>query len=219
MEKVDFTIKVYDNYLEIIPIDGVLDNSLYEIHFKDLHEENGHKVLDKLDVKICTAMTPCYSSISAIRNLLGDIEIPDETILFHIREASKYADYILDSMEAYNYIQIKEKDLKKYQAEQLVKYKAAHECCLRFYMDKAAENGIKGTLGDITFDSGISMPDISDLLNNLKDEIEKWTLALQSQNTTIRAKTQTGVKSSNTTSYHNSIDASKAPEYSRRRYT
>lgn len=218
MEKVNFSIKVYDNYLEIIPDDGVKDNSIYEIKLKGLKEENGFKEFPNTTVKICTQMTPCYSNIDAIKALLGEIDIPDETILYHIREASRFADYIQDSMKAYNVINIKGKDLQDYQKSQLTKYKAAYECTLRFYMDKAAENGIKGTLGDITFDTGIKIPDIKDLLNSLLQEVEKWKLAIQGHNTDIRAKIRTGVKSSNEESYHKSVEASKSPEYSRRDY-
>ena len=216
MERVKFSIKVYDNFLEIIPDDGVKDNSIYEIRFKNLKEENGTKELENQTVKVCTQMTPCYSTIDAVKALLGDIEIPDETILYHIREASRFADYIKDSMKAYNILNIKGKELQDYQSTQLTKYKAAYECALRFYMDKAAENGIKGTLGDITFDTGIKLPDIKDLLANLLSEVDKWKLALQGHNTDIRAKIRTGVKSSTRESYRNSTEASKAPEFSRR---
>lgn len=219
MEKVNFTIKVFDNFLEIIPNDGVKDNSIYEIKFKHLIEENGTKELNNQSVKICTQMTPCYSSINAIRALLGDIDIDDETILYHIREASNFADYIKNSMEAYNVINVKGKDLIDYQVSQLTKYKAAYECALRTYMDKASGNSIKGTLGDITFDSNIKMPDIKDLLNSFLIEIDKWKLAIQGHNTDLRPKIKSGVKSSNSQSYNNSVEASKTPEYSRRDYT
>lgn len=219
MERVKFTVKVFDNFLEIIPEGGVKDNSIYEIKIQGLKEENGTKELNKLNLKLCTKMTPCYSTISSVTALLGEIDIPEETILYHIREASKFADYIIDSMQVSNVFNIRGKDLQSYQAEQLTKYKAAYECALRFYMDKAAENGIKGTLGDISFDTGITMPDIKNLLTALKDEIEKWKLALQGHNTDIRAKTKSGVKSSNKESYNRSTEASNPPEYSRRSLT
>jgi len=221
MERVNFSIKVFDNFIELIPEGGVKDNSIYEIRLKDLKQENGHKVLDNETIKFCTKMTPAYTSLESVKALVENCNIPDETILYHIREASKYADYIKKCKDAYGRPDImlqSDVELIKFQKEQFSKYKAAYECILRFYMDKAAEHGIKGTLGDITFDTTTTLPDISKLLATLKKEVEDWELALQGH-TNIRASMRTGVKSSTGTSYSATAKAAEPPEYSRRSYT
>lgn len=219
MEKVKYTIKVFDNFLEIIPCDGVKDNSIYEIKLKNLKQENGSNTLESETVTFCTKMTPAYTSLEAVKSLVENCNVPDETILYHIREASKYADYIKRCKNAYGrpVLQL-DPEMDHFQKEQFTKYKAAYECMLRFYMDKAAENGLKGTLGDITFDTTTKLPDISKLLATLKKEVEDWELALQGH-TNIRASMRTGVKSSGSTSYEASTKAAASPEYSRRSYT
>lgn len=219
MEKVKFNIKVFDNFIEITPIDGVKDNSVYEIRFKDLKEENGHKTLDAETVRFCTKMTPAYTSLESVKALVENCSIPEETILYHIREASKYADYIKKCKASYGKPVVNiDPDIEKFQKEQFAKYKAAYECILRFYMDKAAEFGLKGALGDISFDTNINLPDISKLLETLKKEVDEWELALQGH-TNIRAGIRTGVKASTSSSYNASTKASAPPEFSRRSYT
>lgn len=215
MERVKFHVKVFDNFLEIIPCDGVKDNSVYEIRLKDIKEESGYKKLDAETVRFCTRMTPAYTSLESVKALVENCNIPEETILYHIREASKYADYVKKCKGTYDR---PDSDVDKFQKEQFAKYKAAYECILRFYMDKAAEFGLKGSLGDISFDTNTSLPDISKLLETLKKEVDQWELALQGH-TNIRAGIRTGVKSSTSKSYKASSSASAPPEYSRRSYT
>lgn len=220
MEKIDFTIKVFDNFIEITPIDGVKDNSIYTIKLKDLKEETGHKILKEKEYKICTKFSPCYATILDVKTLLGNCEIPEQDILYHIREASRFTDYIKSSMNVYNIYKIKDKELEEYQKKQLTKYKATYECLLRFYMDNAnSDLGIEGTLGEVSFKTKGDLPDISDVLKTLKEEIEKWTLALQGINTDIKARITSGVKSSTPYSYYESQKGSQAPEFSRRVYT
>lgn len=218
MERVKFCVKVFDNFLEIIPCDGVKDNSIYEIRLKDLKEENGYKSLDAETVKFCTKMTPAYTSLESVKALVENCNIPEETILYHIREASKYADYIQKCKASYGKPNIVlDPEIDKFQKEQFAKYKAAYECVLRFYMDKAAEFGLKGTLGDISFDTNTKLPDISKLLETLKKAVDEWQLAIEGH-TNIRAGIRTGVKSSTSSSYNASTKASQPPEFSRRTY-
>lgn len=219
MERVKFSIRVFDNFIEIIPEGGVKDNSIYEVRLKDLKQENGHKTLDEAVVKFCTKMTPAYTSLESVKALVENCGIPDETILYHIREASKYADYIKKCKSFYGKPDLNlGSEIDQFQKEQYAKYKAAYECMLRFYMDKAAENGVKGTLGDITFDTTGKLPDISKLLAALKSEMDEWELALQGHSN-IRASMRTGVKSSTTSSYTATSKASMPPEFSRRSFT
>lgn len=219
MEKVKCTIRVYDNFMEIIPLDGVKDNSVYEVRIKGLKQYNGYKTLPSETITFCTKMTPAYTSLEAVKSLVENCNISDQTILYHIREASKYADYIKKCKTMYGANKhYAHEEIHAFEKEQFAKYKAAYECVLRFYMDKAAENGLKGTLGDITFDTNTKLPDISKLLAALKKEVTDWELALQGH-TNIRAGIKTGVKSSTTVSHLASSFATKPPEFSRRSYS
>lgn len=197
MERVKFEIKVFDNYLEIIPIGGMKDNSIYEVKLKGLKQDRGHKELDQYSFKFCTQLTPAYTTIQAVNSLLENCSISEETILYHIREASKYADYIKMCKNPKFRNPRLDKDVQvDFETEQFVKYKAAYDCLLRFYVDQAAEAGLKGTLGDVSFENKPMLTSITPLLNTLKREYDKWNLALQGH-TEIRAGIKTGVKAVN----------------------
>ncbi len=218
MEKIKYEIKVFDNFIEITPLDGVKDNSIYEIRLKDLKEENGSNILESETIKFCTKMTPAYTTLESVVSLVENCDIPDDIILYQIREASRLADYITTCSNMTGarkpYL---DQELITFQKQQFSKYKAAYDCLLRFYMDLAANTGIKGTLGEISFENSSKLPNISDLLKHLKAEYENWQKAIEGH-LDIRAGVTSGVKSSNSTSYRASTDASRSPEYSRRGY-
>ena len=120
IEKVEFEVNIIDNMLEIIPVNGVKNNSIYEISVKGLKPYIKENYVDELsftldnsnldttllkdknyngayvnDVKIkfVTAMAPMYCQIIDVESLLEIVDIPSDIILYNIREASKYADY------------------------------------------------------------------------------------------------------------------------------
>jgi hypothetical protein len=186
VEKVQFEIKVFDNFIEITPIGGVKDNSIYEIKLKNLKEFNGKKTLESATVKFCTAITPAYANIQAVNSLIESCDVPDDIILYHIREASRFVEYITG--QSYN-------SSVPFEVEQYVKYKAAYECVLRFQIDKTSEAG-KGQLGDVQFDNATKHEDISALLKTLKAEADAWMDRVRGYKFEGRAKPLSAVKSS-----------------------
>jgi hypothetical protein len=186
VEKVQFEIKVFDNYIEITPIGGVKDNSIYEIKLKNLKEANGKKTLESATVKLCTAITPAYASIQSVNSLIESCNVPDDIILYHIREASRFVEYITG--QSYTSV--------PFEVEQYVKYKAAYECVLRFHIDRASEGGQKGQLGDVVFDKSNQLPDITALLKTLKAETTSWMDSVRGYKIEGRAKPLSAVKGS-----------------------
>jgi hypothetical protein len=191
MEKVEVEIKVYDNYIEITPVSGVLDNSTYEVKLKGLKELNGRRELDSQVIKLTTALTPAYTTIQAVQSLVENANIPEDIVLYHIREASKFVDYIA-SASATNVNATN----PAFEVTQLVKYKAAYECLLRFYVEKAAGGGVKGQLGDVLFQEDAKMPDISMLLKSFKVQIQEWQDAIKGYKLEGRAKPLSGLRGS-----------------------
>jgi hypothetical protein len=189
MERVDYEIKVYDNIIEITPKNGVLDNSVYEIRLKNLKEYGGTKTLESKTVKVCTALTPSYTTLDAIYSILDQESFPltEDIILYHIREASKFADYGCPDRIDPNNI--------PFHIEQFVKYKAAYECLLRFYVERSTESGKKGTMGDVSFEVQPKATDTSDLLKLLKENIDYWYTAVLGYGVEGRAKPASAVRS------------------------
>ena len=95
VERVKFDIKVFDNYIEIIPRDGVKDNSIYEIKFRGIKPLSDGSYIGDENVKIITAMDPMYCSIMDVSSLLDIVDIPEDIVLYNIREASRYASVYL----------------------------------------------------------------------------------------------------------------------------
>ena len=189
IERIDFDIKVYDNFIEIIPKDGMKDNSVYEIKLKELSDIYGSKNLST-NVKFCTALTPAYATIQAVESLIESCNIPEETILYHIRDASRFVDYIQE-LGKFDETNI------PYEVEQYVKYKAAYECMIRFYVEEASSGGKKGQLGEVIFETQTRRPDISELLKTLKAEYMMWQDALRGYKVEGRAKPLAAMRAKN----------------------
>lgn len=163
MEIVKANIKVIDNMLIIEPIDGFQDNSIYEIRLKNIKSLSDDEFNEV--VKFCTKLTPLYVDIDSVKALIGDMPIPDDVILYHIREASRFADYIKTGIR---------EDNIPFEVSQFVRYKAAHECLLRHTVNLSSSIGVSGTVGKVTFSEKETIKDVSKLLDHLSKEIAKW---------------------------------------------
>lgn len=188
MEKINAEITVTDNMIEINPEDGFQDDYIYEIRLKNIKELNGSRVIEPVTLKFITKPKPCYSDISSVLSLLEQCNIPEEAILYHLRESSKFVDYITGMTS---------RSTIPFEVTQFVKYKSAHQCLLRFYIEKAANSGSKGQMGDVIFDNTTKSPDISELLKITASEADYWLDAVLGHKVTGRAKPVTAVRGSN----------------------
>lgn len=207
MERVDYDIKVYDNIIEITPKNGVKDNSEYEIRLKNLKQLNGKRKLDSEKVTACTKMTPAYTSLQAVESLVESCNIPKKIILYHIREASRYVDFVrkpstqstatlIDYQRPTILTETTITGEVPFEVEQFVKYKAAHECILRYYIDRTSDSGNKGQLGDVQFDTTVKLADISELLKKLDGMSDEWMASMLGYKNEGRAKPVSAAKNS-----------------------
>jgi len=188
-EKVEYSIQVFDNFIEIIPNDGVKDNSTYEIILKGIKSLDATKELDFEKIKFSTKFSPMYASLSSVQSLIGECHVDDEILLYHIREASKFVNYIKGTTTS-------EEDIP-FEVEQYVKYKAAHDGLLVFYINKASVSKEKGSLGDISYEKNIKLTDIALLLRYLESESLKWKENLRGYKFEGRAKPLYALKGGN----------------------
>ena len=181
---------IIDGKKIIITLDeGVRDNSIYEIRIKKIESAHWKRELNDFSLKFCTKITPSYASLESVRALIDD-EVADERILYNIREASRYAEYI--KKESYK------DDLDiPFEVTQYVRYKAAYDSLLYFYIQRSASMGEKGTLGEISFEHSTSSSH-KNLLDQLKDEVDYWELHLRGFGFEGRSKPQSAVRSSKT---------------------
>ena len=178
---------VNENTIEIELEDKLKHNSKYTL--KLINIENVHGETFSADIVFNTQMKPMYCDLDAVTSLIGEYKIPDDVILYHIREASNFADYIASQEGSL----IDEEDIP-FSVSQLVKYYAAHECLLRHTVDLSSSSGLKGTVGNVTFEERESTKDISKLLNHFCHEKDKWKDAMNGYGEEGRARMRATVR-------------------------
>ena len=178
---------VDEDTIEIELLEELKHNSKYTL--KLIGIENIYGEIFSNDFVFNTQMKPMYCDLDAVTSLIGEYKIPDDVVLYHIREASKFADYIasLDN-------RIIDEDNISFAVTQLVKYYAAHECLLRHTIDLSSSSGLKGTVGNVTFEERETTKDISKLLRHFCDEKDKWKDAINGYADEGRARMQTTVR-------------------------
>lgn len=189
MELIKFKTRVIGNIVEIIPEGGFLDNSIYEIKLKGIQSDNGDELNKTL--KLCTKLTPLFVDIYSVKSIIDGIDVPDDIILYHIREASRFAEYIKGQ-------KISEENVP-FEVSQFVRYKAAHESILRHMIHISSAIGINGTVGNVTFGEKETTKDISKLLDHLCKEVSKWIDDVKGFKMEGRASLQTAIKSGTNT--------------------
>lgn len=178
MERVNFSYRVFDNCLEIIPDEGIKNNSVYKLTLRDIRSAEGHKVLDKKTFEITTAMTPAYCSVDAIRTLVDVFDVSESTILFQIRQASKEADFIWRSV--YDKPIVRDADGNyPFPIERFTEVRASQLALTKAYITGTSESGLEGTLGKISFKNGEELGNIRKLIDDLKKEADKWQDAIR----------------------------------------
>lgn len=95
--KCSLTVDEYEpNVLIIKPLNFKdFDNdSIYEFKLPSIYAKDGQSIQPQ-KIKYITSPSIAYASINDIKAKLGDIDISDEKILYHIREASRLAEIIV----------------------------------------------------------------------------------------------------------------------------
>lgn len=198
MEIVKCKYEIIDNILTIIPEDGIKDNSLYEIRLNNVKSFDGTAEINGLVKKIVTQITPAYCKISDVAILIDMFNIPETTILYYIREASKYVDYIKAGGSTSSASQTNNSEIT-FPMQMFVRTKVMLDCLLKAYVSKAAGSGVKGKLGEISFENTEKYEtSISDLINALKGDLKKWEDALKGYELEGRAKPKFAKLGSNT---------------------
>lgn len=202
-QAIDVVYTVSGNTLTITPKKGSFSgNSLYQVNIASIQAADGTE-LGPFSAKEVTQITPLYCHIYDVRALIGELDIPDDQIIYYIRDASKYCDFINTTGTSSS---------SNYEVVQLTRYKAAKEAVLRYYALHSGRAGEKGMLGQISYEISSSTPDLKNLLKALNDEVTRWTDAVRGHTIEGRAKPQSaqrGVKGNALTtfgSYTSGID-------------
>lgn len=176
MEKVNFTAKVTGKILEIEITDTVVNNSSYDIYLHGIKQNAGLSKFPDTKCTYITKLTPCYTTVDNVMLLIDVLTgLSDEVVLKTIRENSKLASF-------YTKREYKDQKDVPFEVEHFVKLKTACTLLLKVYMRMIDSVGLKGTLGDISFEKEVKMADISTLLDELKKELAPLENELKSAN-------------------------------------
>lgn len=181
------TYEVLDNMLVIKLPEDIKDNSHYEIRVKGLKSADGKAQLEELKYRCVTALSPAYCNVSDVSILQDTFGISENTILYYIRAASRYADFIVESTaDVGGSAKITEVTVP---IQNFVITKVMLDCLLNAFINKAAGAGIKGTLGKISFENTEKYAsNIDDLLDFLKAQLKMWLDAIRGHFPEGRAK-------------------------------
>ena len=154
------------------------DNSVYEFEIEAKGTQTMRK--EKVKGKYITSPNPGYVDLKDVTSLARGFNLDEESILFHIREASRYANHIIAEYNEDNLVNpmiVTRENIKDdyFELYMFVKYKALRDCILEFYIQEAAKpNRIKNQTGDLIYEHDFDLNRLKALLDEIEDEYQKW---------------------------------------------
>lgn len=160
-------------------------DSIYEFKLPKIYSVDGD-CLESRKIKYITAPSLAYADIKDIRAKLGDIDISDEIILYHIRESSRLAEIIVMKASGKQNIDFSKEDLMEFRGSiedmrnehwaiwEFVVLKAAYESLSSLYITMATRpDKVKEILSDLAKEVSYNLKAIKDLLDSLKKRYEE----------------------------------------------
>lgn len=194
--------------IAITPAGGLLDNSIYEIVIDGIKSADGLKTLPKFTATIMTSLSPMHCTVDSVKALVDSFGIPEQNLRIYIRDASKYADYILSSS---GNVSAKEKEERKFAMEQFVRTKVTLDCMQRACMDRVSSGaGSTFKLDAVEITESMNSTVWKSMMADLRKDLQKWQDAIRGYFNEGRAKpkaTRVGIKASeNNDVSHTTVD-------------
>lgn len=194
--------------IAITPAEGLLDNSVYEIVLSGVKSLDGSKILPDFTAKIMTPLSPMYCTVESIGALVDSFGIPEQNLRIYIRDASKYADYILSQS---GNVTAAEKKKREFAMEQFVRTKVTLDCMQRACMDRVSSGaGSTFRLDAVEITESMNSTVWKSMMADLRKDLQKWQDAIRGYFNEGRAKpkaTRVGIKASeNSDVPHTTVD-------------
>lgn len=195
-EKIVAGIKYEDDTKNVVMISPkeLLANSDYTFTISGVRNKNG-ELLEKKNFTIRTEYKPMYCTLTSLKMITDAYEIPDDNMRSYIRDASKYADYIISQTKS----KIK---TDSFAVENFVKTKATYDCLMRMIMSTGFDKDNRYKLDVIEYEHEKDLDALRGLLDDLAKQIKVWEDAVRGYWPEGRAKpkvTRIGIKSSSNT--------------------
>ena len=173
-----FEYTIFGNRLELRPVGGVKPDSLYEIRIKKLESVDGKKVLKYKVYTVASEQISNFYTLGDVNYLIDVFDTSDTEVLYALKEASRFAQFLLDQIPGYE----NRADLP-YLLQQFCKLRATLSLVSKHAVTTSTSGKISGHIGNISFGSTESggsssssssgnAPSLSDLIKMIKAEME-----------------------------------------------
>lgn len=173
-----FEYTIFGNRLELRPVGGVKPDSLYEIRIKKLESVDGKKVLKYKVYTVASEQISNFYTLGDVNYLIDVFDASDTEVLYALKEASRFAQFLLDQIPGYE----NRADLP-YLLQQFCKLRATLSLVSKHAVTTSTSGKISGHIGNISFSSTESggsssssssgnAPSLSDLIKMIKAEME-----------------------------------------------
>ena len=174
-----FEYTIFGNRLELRPVGGVKPDSLYEIRIKKLESVDGKKVLKYKVYTVASEQISNFYTLGDVNYLIDVFDASDTEVLYALKEASRFAQFLLDQIPGYE----NRADLP-YLLQQFCKLRATLSLVSKHAVTTSTSGKISGHIGNISFGSTESggsssssssgnAPSLSDLIKMMiKAEME-----------------------------------------------
>lgn len=173
-----FEYTIFGNRLELRPVGGVKPDSLYEIRIKKLESVDGKKVLKYKVYTVASEQISNFYTLGDVNYLIDVFDASDTEVLYALKEASRFAQFLLDQIPGYE----NRADLP-YLLQQFCKLRATLSLVSKHAVTTSTSGKISGHIGNISFgstesggssssSSSSNAPSLSDLIKMIKAEME-----------------------------------------------
>lgn len=173
-----FEYTIFGNRLELRPVGGVKPDSLYEIRIKKLESVDSKKVLKYKVYTVASEQISNFYTLGDVNYLIDVFDASDTEVLYALKEASRFAQFLLDQIPGYE----NRADLP-YLLQQFCKLRATLSLVSKHAVTTSTSGKISGHIGNISFGSTESggsssssssgnAPSLSDLIKMIKAEME-----------------------------------------------
>lgn len=195
-ERIVAEISYEENTKDIVKIapKEVLANSDYTFTVSGLRDKDGN-ALESKTFTIRTEYKPMYCTLTSLKMITDAYEIPYNNMRSYIRDASKYADYIISQTKS----KIK---TDSFAVENFVRLKATYDCLMRIIMSTGFDKDNRYKLDVIEYEHEKDLVTLKNLLDDLNKQLKTWEDAVRGYWPEGRAKpkvTRIGLKSSSNT--------------------
>lgn len=205
-EKVPFKYIIFGNRLEITPENGIKPDSIYEIRIKKIESKNKKKKLKYKVYTVASEQKSNFYTFGDVNYLIKVFGAEDTEVLYALKEASRFAQFLLDQIPGYE----NRADLP-YLLQQFCKLRATLTLINTNAVTASMSGKVSGKIGDISFsaeDSSSSgsnssskggAPSLSDLIKMVKAEMDLFAKLITDPTymTMGRARPQIGKRSYN----------------------